>query len=449
MKSIPTPDPLAGCRADFPALTRTRNGKPPIYLDNACTTLTPQAVIDSITEYYSSFPACGGRRSHHWFADEVTHRIEGSAEAGIKGSRELIAGFINAASPKEIIFTSNTTYAINLVALGFNFRPGDVVLVTDKEHNSNLLPWLRLQKSGLIKVDYVAANGDDYFDLQAFEQKLKNCRVRMVSMAYTSNVTGYSIPAKEIIKLAHQYGARVLLDAAQKVPHEAIDVQCLDVDFLAFSLHKMCGPRGVGILYAKSDLLNSREGETDNCDRLKPAILGGGTVNDTTYNFYDLLTAPDSFEAGIQNYAGLIAAGTAVCYLQRLGMGAIAAHEQQLNQFLTEELLSRYGGTGWFRILGPRNAAQRGGIVTFEVQRPNAIGIADGLSRKNNIMIRDGVFCVHSYFNARYGQGWMRPKSHKEHRMIYRVSFYLYNTIEECRVFVETLNDIFEERCYI
>jgi selenocysteine lyase/cysteine desulfurase len=130
-------------------------------------------------------------------------------------------------------------------------------------------------------------------------------------------------------------------------------------------------------------------------------------------------------------------------------MNLIAAHEQKLNRFLAEELLSRYGNTGWFKILGPRDPTQRGGIVTFEVQRPNAIGIADELNRKNNLMIRDGVFCVHSYFNARYGQGWMHPKSHKEHRMIYRVSFYLYNTIEECRIFLETLNDIFEERCYV
>jgi len=211
----------------------------------------------------------------------------------------------------------------------------------------------------------------------------------------------------------------------------------------------MCGPRGVGVLYVKSDLLNSRKGATDNGDILEPAILGGGTVSDTTYSSYDLWAAPESFEPGIQNYAGLIAAGATVRYLRQIGMDAIAAHEQKLNMFLTEELLNRYGNTGWFRILGPLDAAKRGGIVTFEVQRPNAIGIADGLNRKNNIMIRDGVFCVHSYFNARFGQGWMRPKSHKEHRMIYRVSFYFYNTIEECRIFVETLNDIFEERCYI
>jgi cysteine desulfurase/selenocysteine lyase len=451
MKSVKSYSNLEEHRADFPALSRSRNGKPPVYLDNACTTMTPQPVIDSITEYYSSFPACGGRRSHHWFAEEVTSRIEGNADAGISGSRHRVAEFIHAASDREIIFTSNTTHAINLVALGFNFRPGDVVLLSDKEHNSNLLPWLRLQKSGLIRVECLGSSPDDCFDILAFEQRLKNGKVRLISMAYTSNMTGYSIPAAEIIKIAHQYGARVLLDGAQRVPHQSVDVQALDVDFLAFSLHKMCGPRGVGILYAKQDLLGQapQEDASANNDILEPAILGGGTVSDTSYNAYSLLTAPERFEAGIQNYPGQIAAGTAVEYLQQLGMERINAHEAKLNRFLTDGLINRYGKEGWLTILGPKNPEQRGGILTFEVKRPNSVGIADELSRKSNIMIRDGVFCVHSYFNNRYGQGWLRPKSFRDHRMIYRVSFYLYNTIEECSVFLETLDGIFQERCYI
>jgi cysteine desulfurase/selenocysteine lyase len=444
-------DTLEECRADFPSLKRRRNGQPPIYLDNACTTLVPRPVIDSITQYYTRFPACGGRRSHHWFAEEVTNRIAGNIDEAIKGSRQLIADFIHAGSEKEIIFTSNTTHAINLVALGFNFHPGDVVLLSGKEHNSNLLPWLRLQKAGLITVEFIEANHDDCFDLEAFEQKLKKRNIRLVSMAYTSNVTGLSIPAEEIIKIAHQKGARVLLDGAQQVPHQSVDVQSLDVDFLAFSLHKMCGPRGVGVLYAKGELLgrNPQEQAPENGDILEPVILGGGTVSDTTYDSYSLLAAPDSFEAGIQNYPGQIAAGAAVEYLRHLGMERIASHDYKLNQFLTEGLINRYGDGGWFKILGPQDAAQRGGILTFEVRRPNSVGIADELSRKSNVMVRDGVFCVHSYFNEQYGRGWMRLKSHKDHRMIYRVSFYVYNTIEECRVFIETLDEIFQERCYI
>jgi cysteine desulfurase/selenocysteine lyase len=193
---------------------------------------------------------------------------------------------------------------------------------------------------------------------------------------------------------------------------------------------------------------NAREtGQT--CDSIEPVILGGGTVADTTYDSYSLLSTPECFEAGIPNYPGQIAAAAAIRYLQQIGMDRIAAHENHLNRFLTEELMSRYGNLGWFKIFGPPDASQRGGILTFEVRRPNSIGIASELNQKNNIMIRDGVFCVHSYFNEQYGQGWIRPKSHRDHRMIYRVSLYFYNTIEECRVFVETLDEIFQERCYV
>jgi cysteine desulfurase/selenocysteine lyase len=437
-------------RADFPSLKRRRNGKHPVYLDNACTTLVPRQVIESINDYYTRYPSCSGGRSRHWFAEEVTSRIEGNPEKGIKGSRQIIAEFINAGSEKEIIFTLNTSHAINTVALGFKFQAGDIVLLTDKEHNSNLVPWLKLQKTGLIRVDHTVPNHDDDFDLMAFEQKLKDNRIRLVSMAYTSNSTGYTIPAKQIIRIAHKYSVRVLLDGAQTVPHRTVDVQDLDVDFLAFSIHKMCGPRGVGVLYGKKELLGRRQHEEDEtADVIEPAILGGGTVGDTTYSSYSLLEPPERFETGIQNYASQIASGVAIQYVRQVGMDRISDHENRLNSFLTEELMSRYGSTGWFRIIGPRDVTKRGGILTFEVQRPNAVGIAEELSEKSNIMIRDGVFCAHSYFNEQFGQGWTRPRSHSEHRMVYRVSFYFYNTIEECRIFLDTLDEIFKERSYI
>ncbi len=450
MESLDSKDPAAECRDDFPPLARRRNGKPPVYLDNACTTLVPRIVIAAMDEYYTDFPACGGRRSHHWFAQEVTGRVEGNAERGIEGTRQKLAAFVNAASEKEILFTANTTQAINMVALGLRFRPGERILVTDREHNSNLLPWLRLQKRGSIRVDVVATDGNDTIDLASLEKKLQAGGVRLVSLAWTSNVNGATLPAAEIIALAHRYGAQVLLDGAQTVPRQAVDVRALDADFLAFSLHKMCGPRGVGILYGKWALLGRGAGEWEVRDgALEPAILGGGTVSDTTYDSFRLLDAPERFEAGIPNYPGLIAAGTAVEYLSRIGMDRIGRHEERLNAFLTESLLDRYGAQGWFRILGPREAAKRGGILTFEVRRPNAMGIARELSSKANIMIRDGVFCVHSYFNDRFGPSWTHPRSHRDHRMIYRVSFYLYNTIEECTCFVETLDEIFRERGYL
>jgi cysteine desulfurase/selenocysteine lyase len=161
------------------------------------------------------------------------------------------------------------------------------------------------------------------------------------------------------------------------------------------------------------------------------------------------LEPPARFEVGVQDYAGQVAAAAAVRYLQRVGLDRINSQENRLNSFLTEQLLSRYGDTGWFRILGPPEAARRGGILTFEVKRPNAVGIAEELDTRSNVMIRDGTFCVHSYLNKEFGTGWAQPKLPAEHRMVYRISVYLYNTIEECRIFLDTLHEIFKERSYV
>ena len=440
---------LEWTRKDFPALKNQRDGMPPVYFDNACNTLVPEQVIRTITEYYTDFPACGDR-SRHRFAQEVNDRIGGNSDRGIKGSRTSIKEFINAKSEKEIVFTLNTSHGINLVALGLRFKPGDTVITTDKEHNSNLIPWLRLQKLGRIKTDHVNTDQDGLLDLDALEGKLKGGSVRLVSMGYTSNLTGYTIPAKEVTSLAHRYGARVLLDAAQTVPHQTVDVQELDVDFLAFSMHKMCGPRGVGVLFGKEELLGKEEHEEDESeDVILPAMLGGETINDTTYDGYTLLPPPKRFEVGLQDYAGEIAAGAAVQYLRKVGMENIGAQEHILNGYLSRKLLERYGDAGWFRILGPKDVACRGGILTFEVKRPNAFGIADELSERSDVMIRDGFFCVHSYLNKEFGQGWSGPKLPSEQRMTYRVSLYFYNTLHECDVFVDTLHEIFQERCYI
>jgi cysteine desulfurase/selenocysteine lyase len=441
---------LEWTREDFPALKNYRDGKPPVYFDNACNTLAPRQVIEALNEYYNNFPACGEGRSRHWFAEEVTDRIDGNPDRGMKGSRHIIKEFINAGSVKEIVFTLNASYGINIVALGTRFKPGDVVLMTDKEHNSNLIPWLRLQKKGLIETEHVESDQDGIFDLNMFEKKLKTRRVKLVSMGYTSNLTGYTIPAKEIVSIAHRYGAKVMLDGAQTVPHKAIDVRELDVDFLAFSLHKMCGPRGVGILYGKAELLGKELNEEDEADDvIMPVMLGGDTVIDSTYDSYTLLPPPERFEVGLQDYPGQIAAGAAVDYLLKVGMDKIGAWEEQLNSYLSKQLLSRYGDLGWFTILGPTDASKRSGILTFVVRRPNAVRIAEELSEKGNVMIRDGVFCVHSYLNNKFGQGWTGPRLPNEQRMTYRVSLYFYNTLEECDIFLDTLHEIFRERAYV
>lgn len=441
---------LEWTREDFPALKNFRDGKPPVYFDNACNTLVPRQVIEALNEYYSNFPACGEGRSRHWFAEEVTDRIDGNPERGMKGSRHIVKEFINASSEKEIVFTLNASHGINIVALGTRFKPGDVVLMTDKEHNSNLIPWLRLQKQGLIETEYVVSDEDGTFNLDMFEKKLKTRRVRLVSMCYTSNLTGYTIPAKEIVNTAHRYGVKVMLDGAQTVPHKAVDVRDLDVDFLVFSLHKMCGPRGVGVLYGKSELLGKALNvEDEAADVIMPVLLGGDTVIDSTYDSYTLLPPPQRFEVGLQDYPGQIAAGAAVDYLLKVEMDKIGAWEERLNSYLSEQLLTRYGDLGWFTILGPSDPSKRGGILTFVVRRPNSIRIAEELSEKSNVMIRDGVFCVHSYLNNIFGQGWTGPRLPNEQRMTYRVSLYFYNTLEECDIFLNTLHEIFQERAYV
>jgi cysteine desulfurase/selenocysteine lyase len=434
-------DRLETIRNDFPALNGRRKGKPPVYFDNACTTLVPNQVIDALTEYYTEYPACGEGRSQHWFAEEVSSRIEGKL-----GSRGKVADFINAESEKEIIFTSNTTHAINIVALGYHFKPGDVVLLGDKEHNSNLIPWLRLQRKGIIKVEHLNSNNEGDFNLEELDQKLQGGKVKLVSMGFTSNLTGCTIHAKEIVKLAHEHDAHVLLDGAQTVPHRIVDIQDIDADFLAFSIHKMCGPKGVGVLYGKEEHLGRKS--TDDC-KIEPSLIGGGTVADATYDSYRLLDTPEGFEAGVQNYPGQIGAGSAVDYLKSVGMDRVASHEVELNRYLTEELQLRYGDEGWFKILGPGDPSERGGIVTFEVARPNAVGIAEELSEKSNVMVRSGAFCVHSYLNREYGVGWAEPRLPSEHRMFYRASLYFYNTLEECQVFLDTLHEIFQERSYV
>lgn len=441
---------LEWVRKDFPSLQIKHDGRLPVYFDNACNTLVPRQVVEAFCEYYNEFPACGEGRSRHRFASEVTDRIDGNPDRDMKGSRHMVKDFLNASSHKEIIFTLNSSHGINLVALGTQFKPGDVVLHTDKEHNSNLIPWLRLRKKGIIMNQPIDSTPEGEIDLDMFEQQLKTRKVRLVSLGFTSNLTGYTVPAKEMIQLAHRYGALVLLDGAQAVPHQKIDVKDLDVDFLAFSMHKMCGPRGVGVLYGKSDYLGKMTREEDEAENvILPVMLGGDTVFDSNYDDYTLLQPPERFEVGLQDYAGQIATGAAVEYLQKVGMDTIKKQEEKLNSYLTGKLMERYGDLGWFHILGPKDPLKRSGILSFEVKRPNANGIAEELSDKSNVMIRDGQFCVHSYLNKTFGVGWSGPQLPNEQRMMYRVSFYFYNTIEECDVFLETLQEIFEERFYV
>lgn len=386
-------------REDFPIFKRLINGKPIIYMDSACVTLRPIQVINAINKYYKEFPACAGR-SMHTLGKEVTQEVY--------NSRRTIQKFINAKKTNEIIFTKNTTESINLVANSLNLKEGDTVLTSDKEHNSGLLPFQLLKRNGIKHKIF------KFSDLNDFQNKL-NKDVKLVSTVHTSNLDGTSNPIKEIIKRAHENNSLVLIDGAQSVPHKEINLRKLDVDFLAFSGHKMLGPSGTGVLYGKIDLL----------EKLNPFIIGGDTVKNSTYDSYEAEEIPERFEAGLQNYAGIIGFAEAVKYLTKVGLRNIAVHEQQLNKFISDEFVNL-----GIDIIGDLNSEKRSGIISFNIKGIDPHGVAGILNESSNIMIRSGMHCVHSWFNAHNLKGSAR------------VSLYLYNTKEECETLIDEIKKI-------
>jgi len=392
-------------REDFPVLKREINGKPIIYFDNACMTLRPVQVIDKINEYYREYPSCG-ERSLHKLGKRVDEEVE--------RARDIVKKFINAKKFEEIIFTKNTTEGINLVANSLDFHKGDVVLTTDKEHNSNLLPWQALAPKG-VKHEVVKSNPDNTFSLENFGNQISK-DVKIVSIGHTSNLDGVSTPVKEIVKISKDNGSLVLLDGAQSIPHHPVDVRKLDVDFLAFSGHKMMGPSGIGVLYGKKDLL----------EKLRAFIVGGGTVVDTTHYEAKFEELPQKFEAGLQNYAGIIGLGEAARYLMKIGKENVEKHEIELNRRITEGI----EGFEKVSLIGPKEPEKRGGIISFNVGSTSPHEIAMMMDEMENICVRSGAHCVHSWFNVHKIEGSVRA------------SFYLYNTLEECDKFVETLRRI-------
>lgn len=374
-------DRLLKTRGDFPS---TKNKI--IYFDSACQSLRPKHVIEAIKDYYENYPACASRSAHQW-ARKVTEKIW--------QTRQKIAKFINAKKPEEIIFTRNTTEGINLVA--YCLKPKRV-LTTDKEHNSNLLPWQ------VLKCEHRICR----FDLADFAQKAKD--VDLISVVYTSNLDGTTIKLNQIKK----NNALLLVDGAQFVPHRRIDVQKLDLDFLAFSGHKMLGPSGIGVLYAKKELL----------EKMPVFMTGGETARWTTYKEHEFLPAPEKFEPGLQNYAGIIGLNAAVDYLDKI-IDQIPEYEFELNKLATEGLKKLP-----VKILGPIEPEQRGSIISFYSEKMSSHQIALMLDEIANIAVRSGQFCCHSWFNA------------NNIKDAVRLSFYFYNSKEEIKIFVETLKKI-------
>jgi cysteine desulfurase/selenocysteine lyase len=398
---------LSEIRRDFKVLNLEKS-KPVVYFDSACMSLKPDCVVEVMDEYYEKYPVCAGRSSHR-MATIVSKKIYSEA-------KKVISEFINAKSENEIIFTRNTTEGINLLANSFGFQKGDVVLVSDKEHNSNLIPWLYLRDKIGIEVRICESKEDNTFDLEKFSELVKG--VKLVSVVYTSNLDGVTNPVKEIIKIAHNASALVCLDASQASAHEEIDVRDLDVDFLAFSGHKVFGPTGTGVFYGKLDLL----------EKLNAFMVGGDTVEFSTYDSYKFLPVPEKFEAGLQDYAGIIGLIEALKYAKNIGFKYIKQHELELNKYITEEL-SKFEK---IKIIGPKDPSLRGSIVNFYIEDTDMHKFANMLDNMANIAIRAGQHCVHSWFNA------------KKIRNSARISFGVFNTKEEAKFLVENIKKIMQ-----
>ncbi|MBT3583801.1 MAG: aminotransferase class V-fold PLP-dependent enzyme [Halobacteriovoraceae bacterium] len=394
-------------RSQFPPLSLTEKGKPLIYFDNACMTLKPKSVIEAITGYYNNHPSCHNR-SIHYFGKKTSLAF---AEA-----RNITARHINAYKTQEVIFTRNTTESINLVAQSLGLASGQVVITSDFEHNSNLLPWQFLaHRKDVVHKTYslgLEASGEELSEL---EELLKEGNVKLVSTFLTSHVTGITQPITEISKLAHKYGALVLVDAAQGLPHQKIDVKAWQADFIAFSYHKAFGPSGMGALWGREDLLK----------KLDPFLTGGETVLDVDYQNCTLAALPERLEAGLQNYSGAIGGAAALKFISSIDYGQIAEHELMLNKFVSEELSKLEK----VKLIGPSDASKKGSIVNFYIEGLDSGELSLLLDKTSNIMLRSGVHCCHAWYHK------------QELQPTLRASFSIYNTMEEVELFLKTLKD--------
>jgi cysteine desulfurase/selenocysteine lyase len=395
-------------RSDFPILHQMVHGKPLVYLDNAATAQKPRSVIAALVNYYERDNS-NVHRGLHALSMRATNAYE--------GARTRVAQFINAADPAEVIFTRGTTEGINLVArgLGARLRPGDVILATEMEHHSNLVPWQQLAKSTgatLRFVPVLGANAEGGLDLAALDTLLTP-EVKIFAFTHISNTLGTINPVAELCARARAVGAVSVIDAAQSIGHGPFDVRAIGADFVAFSGHKMCGPTGIGVLYGRRALL----------DTLAPDETGGGMVVSVDYAGAKWKPAPERFEAGTPNVADAIALGAACDYLDTIGRAAIAEHDGALARLAYEKLSALPG----IRLLGP--AGERSGLVSFAFEGVHAHDIVT-FADEDGVALRGGHHC---------NQPLMRKLGLTSTT---RASFYLYNTEEEIDVLVASLRRI-------
>ncbi len=392
-------------RADFPILAREHHANTAlIYLDNAATTQKPRLVIDELDRYYREYNA-NVHRGIHLLSEEATQAYE---QARLKVRR-----FLNAGSRREIVFTRGTTESLNLVAQTWgraNLGPGDVVVSSVMEHHSNIVPWQILAAEKGFTVRYLTVTPEGLLDLDEYTRILAAERVRLVTVTMVSNVLGTVNPLAEMTRLAHQHGALILADAAQAVPHMPIDVRALDVDFLAFSGHKMAGPTGSGVLYGKRALL----------DAMPPWMGGGDMISKVTLTGSSWNELPYKFEAGTPSVAEAIGLGYAVDYLTGLGLDSIQAHEQMLTSYALERLAEVPGLT----VHG--SAPDRGAVTAFTLDGVHAHDVAQVLDM-HGVAVRAGHHCA------------MPLHDHLGIAASARASFYLYNTTQEIDALIKAL----------
>lgn len=397
-------------RADFPILTReVRPGVPLIYLDSTATSQKPSVVIDAMNAFYRTNNA-NINRGIHVLAEESTAMYE--------AARTKTAVFINAPAARQVIFTRNTTESINLVAYTWgrkNLKAADTVILTEMEHHSNLVPWHILAQEVGIKLEFIPVGEDGLLDMQVYQQLLEK-KPKLVSFTHMSNVLGTITPAAEIIQLAHQAGAVTLVDGAQSVPHFAVDVQALDIDFLAFSAHKMCGPSGIGVLYGKKALL----------EEMPPFLGGGDMIKSVHLRSFVPNSIPHKFEAGTPAIAEAVGLGSAIDYLNSVGMDKIARHEHEIVAYALDRLAEVPGLT----VFGP-TAEHKGGVVSFTMKSVHPHDISQILDAQG-IAIRAGHHCA-------------QPLHEKYHiPATARASFYLYSTFAEVDHLAEGLTKVID-----
>jgi len=390
-------------RQDFPALSQSVHGKPLVYLDMAATAQKPQPVVDAIAQYYRHDTANVHRSNHS---------LGGRATAAYESVREQVRAFINARSTKEVIFLRGTTEAINLVASSFGrsqFQPGDEVIISAMEHHANIVPWQMLRDEIGIVIKVIPMNEHAELDLTTYKS-LFSPKTKLVAFAHISNALGTINPAKEIVAIAHSHQVPVLVDGAQSVVHGAVDVQDLDCDFFAFSGHKMYGPTGIGVLYAKEALL----------DKMPPYQGGGDMIEHVSFEKTTYNELPYKFEAGTPNISGTIGLGAAILYMQTLGLDSIRDYERKLLHYATEKL-TKFPG---LRIVGA--AKHKAPLISFVLDCAHASDVATLLDRYG-VAVRAGHHCAMpalAQFNV--------PAT-------VRVSFALYNTFEEIDALIDAL----------